>query len=67
VVRAYSALTDEEVTQQRRIVEAFEEAEGRGVASLRVDGLFVDYPIYRMARERILRYDAWRERAGAGA
>jgi citrate lyase subunit beta/citryl-CoA lyase len=60
VLRSYSALTDEEAERNRRIVEAFEEAEARGVASLRVDGTFVDYPIYRLARERIRRYDAWR-------
>ena len=60
MLRAYSALSDEDAERARRIVEAFEEAEARGVASLRVDGRFVDYPIYRLARERLLRYDAWR-------
>ena len=49
-MRAYSALSDEEADAQRRVVEAFEEAESRGVASLRVDGRFVDYPIYRLAK-----------------
>lgn len=58
--RAYSVLDDDEVTKLRRIIEAFEESEATGVASIRVDGTFVDYPIYRVARERILRYDAWR-------
>jgi citrate lyase subunit beta/citryl-CoA lyase len=60
VLRAYSAMGEDEVARARRIVEAFEEAEARGVASLRVDGTFVDYPIYRLARERLQRYDAWR-------
>jgi citrate lyase subunit beta/citryl-CoA lyase len=59
VQRGYSALSDEDAARNRRIVEAFEEAEAQGVASLRVDGLFVDYPIYRLARDRIRRYDAW--------
>jgi citrate lyase subunit beta/citryl-CoA lyase len=67
VLRAYSALSDEEAERGRRVVEAFEEAEARGVASLRVDGRFVDYPIYRLAKDRIRRYDAWRERAGAAS
>lgn len=60
VLRAYSALSDAEAERQRRVVAAFEEAEARGVASLRVEGRFVDYPIYRLAKDRILRYDAWR-------
>jgi citrate lyase subunit beta / citryl-CoA lyase len=67
VMRAYSALSDEEAERQRRVVEAFEEAESRGVASLRVDGRFVDYPIYRLAKDRIERYDAWRARSGAAS
>jgi citrate lyase subunit beta/citryl-CoA lyase len=67
VLRAYSALSDEEADRQRRVVEAFEEAESRGVASLRVDGRFVDYPIYRLAKDRIERYDAWRARSGAAS
>jgi citrate lyase subunit beta/citryl-CoA lyase len=57
VLRAYSWLPESEVKRARRVVEAFEEAEGRGVASIRVDGRFVDYPIYRLAQER-LRLDA---------
>jgi citrate lyase subunit beta / citryl-CoA lyase len=65
VQRAYSALGDEEVEKLRKVVAAFEEAEAQGVASIRVDGLFVDYPIYRLARERLVRYDAWRSAAGA--
>jgi citrate lyase subunit beta/citryl-CoA lyase len=65
VLRAYSALSGEDAERARRVIEAFEEAESRGVASLRVDGRFVDYPIYRLAKDRIARYDAWRERAGA--
>jgi citrate lyase subunit beta/citryl-CoA lyase len=67
VLRAYSALSDDEAERQRRVVEAFEEAEARGVASLRVDGRFVDYPIYRLAKDRIERYDAWRAREGAAS
>ncbi|MBK5117992.1 MAG: hypothetical protein JJE23_13895 [Thermoleophilia bacterium] len=57
VLRAYSWLPEEDVKRARRVVEAFEEAEGRGVASIRVDGRFVDYPIYRLAQE-LLRLDS---------
>lgn len=60
VLRAYSELSDEDAARARRIVEAFERAEARGVAALRVDGRFVDYPIYRLARQQIARYEAWR-------
>lgn len=57
VQRAYSAIPDADVERARRVVEAFEEAEARGVASIRIDGRFVDYPIYHLMRER-LRLDA---------
>ena len=40
----------EEVAWSRRVVEAFEEAESRKVASIQVDGQFVDYPIMERAR-----------------
>jgi citrate lyase subunit beta / citryl-CoA lyase len=59
--RGYSELTDEEATRTRRVVEAFEEAESRGVASLRVDGRFVDYPIYYLCRRKLARFNAYRE------
>ena len=36
--------------RQRRVVEAFEEAESPGLASIQVDGRFVDYPIYYRAK-----------------
>lgn len=64
VMRAYSWLPQEEVERARRIVDAFEEAERRGVASIRVDGRFVDYPIYRLARERLRLSEAATEPRG---
>jgi citrate lyase subunit beta/citryl-CoA lyase len=67
VLRAYSALSEADAARARRVIEAFEEAEARGLASLRVDGRFVDYPIYRLAKERLLRYDAWRADAGTAS
>lgn len=65
--RAYSELTDEEATRTRRVVEAFEEAESRGVASLRLDGRFVDYPIYYLARRKLTRFEAYRETEGSAS
>lgn len=57
VQRAYSQMPEADVARDRRVVEAFDEAIARGVASIRVDGRFVDYPIYNLAQER-LRLDA---------
>ena len=59
--RAFSELTDDEADRTRRVVDAFEEAESRGIASLRVDGRFVDYPIYYLARRKLARFDAYRQ------
>lgn len=63
--RAFSELTDEEAARTRRVVAAFEEAESNGVASLRVDGRFVDYPIYHLARRKLARFDAYRQAQGS--
>ncbi|MGD9598516.1 MAG: CoA ester lyase [Steroidobacteraceae bacterium] len=43
----------DEIARARTIVAAFGEAEGRGLASIQVDGVFVDYPVACRAR-RIL-------------
>ena len=58
VQRAYSELTPEELEQARRVVEAFEEAESSGLASIQVDGRFIDYPLYYRARRRLELHDA---------
>lgn len=42
-----------EVARARRIVAAFAEAEARGLASIQVEGRFVDYPIVDRARRLI--------------
>ena len=60
VNQAYSQLSDEQLTAAARIVTAFEEAEAGGVASIRVDGRFVDYPVYELARARLRRHAAYR-------
>lgn len=59
VLQAYSELSEEEAEAARKVVSAFEEAEARGVASLRVDGRFIDYPLYRLARAKLVRYDVY--------
>jgi citrate lyase subunit beta/citryl-CoA lyase len=38
------------VTQARRIIEAFDKAEAQGLASIQLDGQFIDYPIVQRAR-----------------
>lgn len=50
--------TEEEAARARRIVEAFQEAEAQGLASIQVDGYFVDYPIAEKARRVLALHDA---------
>ena len=38
------------VAQAKRIVAAFDEAEAKGLASIQLDGQFIDYPIVQRAR-----------------
>ena len=52
------------VAHQRRILEAFEQAEAEGKASIGVDGKMVDYAVARVARAVIARAEA-AERAEA--
>ena len=59
ISQAFSELSDEQLAAARRIVEAFESAEASGVAAIRVDGAFVDYPIYERARTKLRRYEAY--------
>jgi citrate lyase subunit beta / citryl-CoA lyase len=59
VLQAYSELSEAEAEFARQVVSAFEEAESRGVASLRVAGRFIDYPMYHLARAKLARYDAY--------
>lgn len=58
VQRVFSELSDEETAFCRRVVEAFEQAEAQGLASIQVDGRFVDYPLYERAREKLRLLDA---------
>jgi citrate lyase subunit beta / citryl-CoA lyase len=38
------------VAMARRVIEAFDQAEANGLASIQVDGQFIDYPIVQRAR-----------------
>lgn len=55
IAAANAAFTPDEaaVAQARRVVAAFERAEAEGLASIQLDGQFIDYPIVQRAR-RIL-------------
>ena len=55
VAAANAAFTPDEaaVAQARRVVAAFEQAEAEGLASIQLEGQFIDYPIVQRAR-RIL-------------
>jgi citrate lyase subunit beta/citryl-CoA lyase len=64
IQRGFSELTDTEVAATRRVVEAFEEAEAGGVASIRLDGKFIDYPIYNLARLKLDRWQSYQQRSG---
>jgi citrate lyase subunit beta/citryl-CoA lyase len=59
--QAYSPSGDE-VARARRVVAAFAEAEAQGVASIQVEGRFVDYPVVERARRVV----ALAERIGGG-
>jgi citrate lyase subunit beta/citryl-CoA lyase len=56
VQRGYGALTRDDLARHRAIVESFEAALARGSASVRVNGQFVDYPIYERSRDELYRY-----------
>ena len=41
---------DAAIAKAQRVIEAFEKAEAEGLASIQLDGQFIDYPIVRRAR-----------------
>jgi citrate lyase subunit beta/citryl-CoA lyase len=41
------------LAQARRVVAAFETAEAQGLASIQLDGRFIDYPIVERARHLV--------------
>ena len=58
VQRAYSELSADEVERAQRVVAAFEQAEAEGLASIRVDGRFIDYPLYYRAQHLLRLHEA---------
>ncbi|MCF3628721.1 CoA ester lyase [Thalassospiraceae bacterium LMO-SO8] len=50
--------TPDQVSFAEKVVAAFEEAEARGLASIQMDGYFIDYPIVDQARRTL---DQWRD------
>jgi len=44
---------EQAVAQARRVIEAFDQAEAQGLASIQLDGRFIDYPIVYAARRVI--------------
>lgn len=57
---AYSDLSPEEVDIVTKIVDQFEEALTRDLASIQVEGRFIDYPIYYRAKKKLGLYNALR-------
>jgi citrate lyase subunit beta/citryl-CoA lyase len=51
--RGWWLLTEAEAERCQRIVAAFERGLADGTASIRVGEEFVDYPVYRRARQRL--------------
>jgi len=52
-VNAVFTPTDDEIAFAKKIVAAFSEAEAAGLASIQVDGYFVDYPIVDQAQRTL--------------
>ncbi|MGI9658578.1 MAG: HpcH/HpaI aldolase/citrate lyase family protein [Gaiellaceae bacterium] len=60
VQRVYAELSDEDAAHAAKVIEAFEQAEADGLASIQVEGMFVDYPIYDRARQKLRLHEAAR-------
>ncbi len=56
VTNAAFSPTEQELAWARRVVIAFEDAEAKGLASIQLDGQFIDYPIVQRARQVISRH-----------
>ena len=63
VHRAYSDLPEKEVDIITKVVDQFEAALADGLASIQVEGRFVDYPIYYRAKKKLRLYRALRGEA----
>jgi citrate lyase subunit beta/citryl-CoA lyase len=64
VVNRVFTPSEEEVAFAERVVAAFAKAEAEGVASIQLDGRFIDYPIVYRAQRVLERIAAIREREG---
>ncbi|HEV2405966.1 MAG TPA: CoA ester lyase [Ktedonobacterales bacterium] len=53
IVNAVFTPSADEITRAREIVTAFERAEADGVASIRIGGQFIDYPVAERARRTL--------------
>lgn len=50
--------TEAELAHARRVIDAFAEAERKGLAAIQVDGQFVDYPLVYLAQRLVARAKA---------
>jgi len=55
VTNAAFSPSDQQLAWAKRVVAAFEDAEAKGLASIQLDGQFIDYPIVQRARQVIAR------------
>lgn len=73
VVNGVFSPSEAEVSQARRLVDAFDRAEAAGVASIQLDGQFIDYPVAARAQrtldlaEQVARRGAARDGGSDGA
>jgi citrate lyase subunit beta / citryl-CoA lyase len=51
VAHAAFSPTEQQLVWARRVIAAFDEAEAKGLASIQLDGQFIDYPIVQRARQ----------------
>lgn len=62
-VNAVFTPTEDQIAFAQKVVDAFVEAEARGLASIQIDGYFVDYPIVDQAQRTL---DMWQSIKSAG-
>ena len=55
VTNAAFSPTEQQLSWAKRVIAAFEDAEASGLASIQLDGQFIDYPIVQRARQVVAR------------
>jgi citrate lyase subunit beta/citryl-CoA lyase len=55
VTNAAFSPSEQQLAWARRVIAAFDEAEAKGLASIQLDGQFIDYPIVQRARQVVAR------------